>query len=168
MCCAWRQWPGWRLGKQRPAIRGSSQSHCRRRRPRRPHSICGTLDENETRPRTAAILNSRQHRPRELCVASARLQNPFHIGNSANGANAKPTGLPASVSRQGRVCAAGNRSRHCELDPVGRAVVVHSRRLSAGQLSVAGPPSGGGDSASGSGERTVTAEAGFMLCLTLL
>jgi hypothetical protein len=50
-------------------------------------------------------------------------------GSYANGANAKPTGLPGSASRQGRVCAAGNRSRHCELDPVGRAVVVHSRRL---------------------------------------
>src|SRR5215471_19320828 len=47
----------------------------------------------------------------------------------ANGANAKPTGPPASVSRQGRVCDAGNRIRHCELDPVGRAVVVHSRQL---------------------------------------
>src|SRR5205807_6704891 len=48
---------------------------------------------------------------------------------SANGANAKPTGLPASVSHQGRICAAGDRSWHCELNPVGRAVVVHSRRL---------------------------------------
>ena len=48
---------------------------------------------------------------------------------SANGANAKPTGLPASVSHQGRICAAGNRSWHCELNPVGRAVVVHSGRL---------------------------------------